>query len=505
MKNGLLVHGITDRLSVIYNRIRMGEPIKFRIIFRVISSNLFIVSGFLLFCTLIASHYSEEMAPLFLSAMMSLVVGFIFHLFSRGARTDVQITRKDAYLTVTTSWLIISLAGTLPYLLSGSIPRFTDAFFESISGFSTTGASILTDIEALPKSVLLWRSLTHWIGGIGIIVLVIMVMPSLKIGGYHLFTLESSLQEKIQPKIKAVGVRLLMIYLALTFMEIGLLLLGGMNLFESACHSFGTVATGGFSPKNSSIIGYSPYIQYVIMLFMFLSGVNYLIHYSLVKGDFNRIKANDELRFYIAVVFIIGLLIAIPLHFILGKPVEVSIRESYFQVISIISCTGFASADYMQWPAYAWTLIFLAMFLGGSTGSTAGGIKMARHLIVLRNIGRSFKAMVHPNAIMRIQINDRGIDDATNNSILSFIFLYFLVFVMGTLMMMLHGLDFQVSASSVATCMAGIGPGLGSVGPVGNFAHIPDTAKMILSGLMLLGRLEIYTVLMLFTREFWKS
>lgn len=483
----------------------MGEPLRFRIIFRVISSNLYIVAGFLLFCALIAQHYREEEAPLLIPALVSLAGGFLLHLFTRGKRNEIQITRKDAYVTVTASWLIISLAGTLPYLLSHSIPSFVDAFFESISGFSTTGASILTDIEALPKSVLLWRSLTHWIGGIGIIVLVILVMPSLKMGGYHLFTLESSLQEKIQPKIKAVGLRLLMIYLALTFLEIVLLLLGGMNLFESACHAFGTVATGGFSPKNTSIIEYSPYIQYVIMIFMFLSGVNYMIHYALVKGDLKRIKSNDELRFYIAMVFIIGLVISLPLHFTMGKPVEESIRESYFQVISIISCTGFASADYMLWPAYAWTIIFLAMFLGGSTGSTAGGIKMARHLIAVRNLQRYFKTMVHPGAVMRIQINNRGLDEVTNSSILSFIVLYFLVFIIGTLLVMIQGLDFQVSASSVATCMAGIGPGLGSVGPVGNFAHIPDSAKLILSGLMLLGRLEIYTVLMLFTRELWKS
>lgn len=483
----------------------MGEPIKFRVIFRVISNNLFIVAGFLLFCALIARYFREEEAPLLIPALVSLAGGFLLHLFCGKMRNEVQITRKDAYVTVTASWLIISLAGTLPYLLSHSIPSFVDALFESISGFSTTGASILTDIEALPKSVLLWRSLTHWIGGIGIIVLVILVMPSLKMGGYQLFTLESSLQEKIQPKIKAVGIRLLMIYLALTFLEMVLLLLGGMNLFESACHAFGTVATGGFSPKNTSIIEYSPYIQYVIMLFMFLSGINYMIHFSLVNGNFNRIKANDELRFYMVVVLLIGLVIAFPLHFTMGKPVEESFRESYFQVISIISCTGFATADYMQWPAFAWAIIFLAMFLGGSTGSTAGGIKMARHLIVFRNLQRYFKTMVHPGAVLRIQINKRGIDDALNNSILSFIVLYFLVFITGTIMIMLHGLDFQVSASSVATCMAGIGPGLGSVGPVGNYAHIPDTAKLILSGLMLLGRLEIYTVLMLFTRELWKS
>ncbi len=254
----------------------MAEFINLRIIFRVLSRNLLISAVALTLCAIASLGFRERPEPLLISAVVALMLGGISQLASVSRRKTGIIHRKDAYLTVTLSWLIISLVGSLPYMISGYIPSFVDAFFESMSGFSTTGASILSDIEALPKSLLLWRSLTHWIGGVGIIVLVIMVMPSLHIGGYHLFTLESSLQEKIQPKIKAVGFRILMIYLYLTIAEIVLLLFGGMSLFESACHAFGTVATGGFSPKNSSIIGYSPYIQYVIMAFMLFSGVNYV-------------------------------------------------------------------------------------------------------------------------------------------------------------------------------------------------------------------------------------
>jgi trk system potassium uptake protein TrkH len=374
-----------------------------------------------------------------------------------------------------------------------------------MSGFTTTGSSILTDIEALPKSVLFWRSLTHWIGGIGIIVLVIVVMPTLQIGGYHLFTLESSLQEKIQPRIKSVGNRLLFIYVVLTGSEIILLLLGNMSLFDSVCHAFGTVATGGFSPKNTSIANYSPYIQYVVMIFMLLAGTNFVIHYYIIKRQFAKARNNEELKIYYFIVFSLGILIAAALYFIMGKPLEESFRESFFQVISIITCTGFASADYLLWPTFAWILIFFAMFLGGSTGSTAGGIKMARHLILFKNIRRIFNQMLHPKAILTIRLNKNTLSEELNSSILTFVLLYLIIFMVGSVIMLALGIDAKTATSSVATCMAGIGPGIGSVGPTGNFAHLPEIAKLLLTFLMLVGRLELYTVIMLFTRTFWSK
>ncbi len=475
------------------------------IIIRVISRCLFIIAIALILCAGIAFYYQEETGPFLLPALVALIVVFIAHLATLRKEKEKTIHRKEAYLAVTISWLLVSLAGCLPFMLSGYIPSFVNAFFESVSGFTTTGASILTDVEILAKSILFWRSLTHWIGGIGIIVLVIMVMPSLHISSYQLFTLESSLQEKIQPKTITVGYRILIIYCTLTFLEIILLSLGGMNLFESTCHAFGTVATGGFSPKNSSIINYSPYIQYVIMFFMLLSGINYMIHYSLIRRNFNKIRKNEEVRFYLMVVFAIGSFITISLVYYLHKPFEQAFREGFFQVISIITCTGFASADYMQWPAFTWFVIFLCMFLGGSTGSTAGGIKMARHLVLIKNFQRLFRQKIYPNAVSAVQLNQNRVEEATNKSILTFILFYFILFLCGSVALMLTGLDGMVASSSVATCMAGIGPGLGSVGPVGNFAHLPDLAKLILSGLMLIGRLEIYTVLLLFTPEFWKN
>lgn len=483
----------------------MNSSINFRIVFKVLSNNLLIIGVALFACIGVAIAFSESYQPFIWSSLISISLGTLLYFTTRKQHENENIHKRDAYLTVTLSWLMIALAGSLPYLFSGTIPRFTDAFFESVSGFTTTGSSILTDIEILPKSILFWRSLTHWIGGIGIIVLVIVVMPTLRIGGYHLFTLESSLQEKIQPKIKSVGNRLLIIYLILTFAEVVLLLVGGMNLFESLCHAFGTVATGGFSPKNDSIASYSPYIQYVIMIFMLLAGVNFVIHYYLYKRDFKKVKDNEEVKFYLAVTFAFGFILTLALFLKMNKPLEESFREAFFQVISIITCTGFATADYLLWPSFAWTLLFLAMFLGGSTGSTAGGIKMARHLVLFKNFQKMIRQIISPKAIFLIKLNKNTISDESNNSILTFITVYLIIFAVGSVLLSLTGVDGISSSSAVATCMAGIGPGLGTVGPVSNFAHLPETGKWILAFMMLLGRLEIYTLILLFAPDFWKK
>ncbi len=477
----------------------------YSITLKVISRNLFILSIALIGTSLVGLMCSEDMKPFLVSSLISLFIGGSLSLITRKQIIQHSIQKKEAFLTVTLSWLIVSIVGCLPYLFSGSIPSVVDAFFESMSGFSTTGASILTDIEILPKSILFWRSLTHWIGGIGIIVLVIIIMPTLQMGGYQLFTLESSLQEKIQPKIKAVGRRIFLIYLLLTFAEVILLCLGGMNLFESLCHSFGTVATGGFSPKNSSIIEYSPYIQYIIMVFMLLAGINFVMHYYFIKGDFRKLKENNEFWFYLFVVALIGIMVTLVLFLYRNKPLEESFREAFFQVISMITCTGFASADYLQWPVIGWSIIFMTLFIGGSTGSTSGGIKMVRHLVVLKNGSRLFKQMLNPNAVIPIKLNKKSLSQENNNSILTFISLYFIVFLIGSMMLVALGLDGKTASSSVATCMAGIGPGIGTVGPVSNYAHLPDLAKLILCILMLMGRLEIYSVLALFSGKFIKK
>lgn len=476
----------------------------FKVVFHLLMRILFISAMALVSCIPLALIYGEAISPFVFTAFIALFVSGL--LYSLGGRHEIDtFSRREAYLSVSLSWLIISLVGALPYLFSQAIPSFTDAFFESVSGFTTTGSSILTDIESLPKSILYWRSMTHWIGGLGIIVLVIVVMPSLNIGGYNLFTLESSFQEKIHPRIKSVGLRLLYIYLLLTLFEVVFLLLGGMNLYESVCHAYGTVATGGFSPKNTSLAGYSPYLQYVVTVFMVLSGTNFVIHYYAVKREFKKIKQNEELRFYLGVILVAGLFVTAFLYLHTDRDLELAFRESFFQVVSIVTCTGYATADYLLWPTIGWVVIFFLMFFGGSTGSTAGGIKMARHMVALKNVNHAFRKLISPNAIIPLRINQRAVSYEDNNSILTFIMWYLLLFLFGSLIMILLGSDIATSASSIATAMGGIGPGLGTVGPASNFAHLSELSKITLTVFMILGRLEIYTVIMLFTPWFWEN
>ena len=473
------------------------------IILRILSTILLIEIVSFLFCLPVVFIYHESPSPFILSATATGVLFFVFYIVSRKADYE-KISNRDEFLAVTLSWVIFLLLGALPYIFSGTIPSFVNAFFESTSGFTTTGASILTDVESLPYSILFWRSLTHFIGGIGIIVLVIIILPSLRITGYQLFSLESSLKEKIHPKIKAVGFRILFIYLGLTLAETVLLNIGDMNLFDSICHSFGTIATGGFSTKNNNLQFYSSYNQYIVMIFMFLAGTSQVVYYYLVKFNFKKVKQNEELWFYIAVVIVSGAIATIILFINSTRTFEEAFREGYFQIVSIITCTGFASADYLLWPVTGLLLIFILMFSGGSTGSTSGGIKMARHLLILKNISGVFTKLKHPNSLLTIKLNGKILNENANISILSFVILYIFLFIIGSLIIVALGVDPVTASGSVASCMAAIGPGLGKVGPMSNYGMLPESAKVILSLLMIIGRLEIITVFAIFTRSFWK-
>ena len=473
------------------------------LIIRILSTILLIETISYLFCLPVVFLYKESPSPFFWSAAVTLFLSAICYIISRGADSD-KFSNRDGFMAVTLSWVIFSLLGALPYLISGTIPSFIDAFFESTSGFSTTGSSILKNVEILPFSILFWRSLTHWIGGLGMIVILIIILPSIRATGYQLFSLESSMREKIHPKTKAIVFRVLFIYLGLTLAEIILLNIGEMNLFDSICHSFGTVATGGFSTKNNSLAYYSSYSQYIVMIFMFLAGTSQVIYYYIVKLNFKKVRQNEELWFYIAVSLIAGTIATIILLVNSTRTFEESFREGFFQIISIITCTGFTSSDYNVWPGAALLLIFLLMFAGASTGSTGGGIRMARHLIVVKNIKNIFVKLNHPKSISFIKLNGNSVAENTNISILSFVVLYLFLFVLGTIIIVITGVDPITAASSTATCMAGIGPGLGSVGPMSSFANIPETAKVVLSFLMIIGRLEIITVFTIFTRTFWK-
>ncbi|MBE0680161.1 MAG: TrkH family potassium uptake protein [Bacteroidales bacterium] len=471
---------------------------------RILSTILLIAAGFFLVCLPVALIYNEPVQPFLLSSAISVALALFIRILTRKADPG-QISNRDTFLIVAIAWILFSLAGTLPYLISKAIPSFIDAFFESTSGFTTTGSSILQDVESLPYSILFWRSLTHWIGGIGIIVLVILILPSLQITGYHLFSLESSMKEKIHPRTKGIVYRVLLIYTGLTLLEIVFLLIGHMNLFDSICHAFGTVATGGFSPKNTSLSDYSPYIQYVIAVFMFLSATSYVVYYYTLKGNFSKVFKNEEFWFYLFVVAASVVFVTLTLYSKTDRNFELSFRHAFFQVISQITCTGFATTDYMAFPAIGMFFMFLIMFLGGSTGSTTGGIKMARHLISMKNLRNSFVKIHHPNAVIPVRLNGRIVSDGVVNQMMVFISLYLIIFVIGNLIMQLTGISILEASGASASCLAGIGPGLGASGNVGNYAHFNSTAKVTMMLLMILGRLELFTFLSILTRAFRRN
>jgi trk system potassium uptake protein TrkH len=481
-------------------RMKLINPL---LIIRILSTIFLIAAISFLFCLPVAFIYRESPYPFIWSAVTSISLAGICYLISRGA-DSAKFSNRDGFLAVTLSWVIFSVLGSLPYMISGTIPTFIEAFFESTSGLSTTGSSIVRNVEILPYSILFWRSLTHWIGGIGMIVILIIILPTIRATGYQLFSLESSMKEKIHAKTKAIVFRVMFIYLGLTLAEIILLWVGDMNLFDSICHSFGTVATGGFSTKNDSLAYYSAYSQYIVMVFMLLAGTSQVVYYYIVKLNFKKVKQNEELWFYIGVTLIAGTIATLILHVNSARTFEESFREGFFQIISIISCTGFTSTDYLIWPGAALLLLFLLMFAGASTGSTGGGIRMARHLIVLKNIKNIFVKLNHPKSISFIKLNGKSVAENTNISILSFVVLYLFLFVLGTVIIVFTGVDPVTAASSSASCMAGIGPGLGSVGPMSDYSGIPEIGKVVLSLLMIIGRLEIITVFTIFTRTFWK-
>jgi len=473
------------------------------IILRILSTILLIETISFLICLPVAVIYKEPLYPLFLSAAFTGLLFIILRIITWNEET-AKLSNRDGYVAVTLSWFVFSIMGSLPYLISGTIPSFIDAFFESASGFTTTGASILQDIEILPYSILFWRSFTHWIGGLGIIVLVIIILPSLRITAQQLMGLESSLKEKIHPKTKSVGLRLLFLYLSLTIFEVFLLNLGEMDLFESICHTFGTVATGGFSTKNISIAAFSSYSQYVISVFMVLSGISFIAYYYMIKMQFKKVKNNEELWFYLGTVLVAVIIIVGILYAKSTSSFEVVLREGIFQTISIITTTGYVTADYLLWPPAAIALLFILLFAGANTGSSTSSIKMARHLIVIKNIRNIFTRLFHSNVITQIKLNGKPVSEKVNDSVISFVILYLFIFLAGTFVITLTGLDPITSASGVAATLGNVGPALGSLGPVCNYAHLPHFTKSIFILLMIVGRLEIIAVFALFTKSFWK-
>lgn len=463
--------------------------------------------GFMLLCLPVSIYYDEnEWQPLLISAIITIAAGIAAVFFTR-KRGQEQLGKRDGYLIVSMGWLSMSLFGSLPYMLSGEIPTFTDAFFETMSGFTTTGASILTDIESISHGILFWRSLTQWIGGMGIIVLTVAILPILGIGGMQLFLAESPgiTPDKIKPRINDTAKRLWLIYVILTVAEIVLLKLGGMPYFDAINHGLTTMATGGFSTKNASIAHFdSPFIQYVIIVFMFLAGTNFTLNYFALHGNPRKVLANEEFRAYAIITILFSLIIAVVIYLSSEGPAELAFRNALFQIVSLLTTTGYVTVDYTTWVPFAGMLLFMIMFIGASAGSTAGGVKVVRHIILFKNSALELRRQVHPSAVLPVRLNQKAVSPEITFNVMAFMIVYLMIFVIGAVVMGLMGHDFITSAGASATCLGNIGPGFGSVGPVDNFAHISGFGKWFLAFLMMLGRLELFTILILFSPYFWK-
>jgi trk system potassium uptake protein TrkH len=481
-----------------------------------------VLNGLFMFITLPFSVFFDEPEKwgILNAGIITVFIGLLLYFFNKPTSTNIQ--KKEGYLIVTLGWLTLSITGMLPYLLSGAIPNITNAFFETISGYSTTGSSILTDIESMPKGILFWRSATHWIGGMGIIVLTIAILPLLGIGGMQLFMAEAPgpSADKLHPRITDTAKRLYLIYVILTFAEFFLLKIAGMTWFDAINHAMATVSTGGFSTKADSIAFYNgtPLIQYIIIFFMFVAGTNFVLTYFALKGKVQKVFQSEEFKYYLFGILGISTLVALIIIFfqdqnlesilvhpeVYGKN-ESAFRHALFMVTSVVTTTGFVSADFTMWNYFATGIFFALFFTGGSAGSTSGGVKVVRHIIMLKNSFLEFKKALHPNAIIPVRYDGKTVPQTIVFNILSFFIIYMLIFIMSSVILTLLGLDFLSAIGAAASSLGNIGPAIGTVSPVDNFAHLSAAAKWFCSFLMLIGRLELFTVLILFTPFFWRK
>ncbi len=481
--------------------------INIKLVLHTIGSLLFFEAVFMLVATFVAYIYGEpDVLPLLYSSVITFTVALFSYFFIK-KDPDKQFEKRDGYLFVSLIWVVFSLFGTLPFFISGYIPTYTDAFFETMSGFSATGATILTDVEMLPHGLLLWRSLISWLGGMGIIVLTLAILPIFGIGGMQLYAAEipGPTKAKLHPRVAQTAKLLWVIYMLLTFVEVILLKIGGMDLFDAVCHAFSTMAACGYSTKNASIAYWnSPFIEYVVIFFMLVTGINYGVIYSTLKGNFKKFYQNEELRFYLLFLFGFSLITTVGLLFSENMGVESSARTATFQVVSLMTGTAFNTANYMNWAPFLWSLMCFIMLIGGCAGSTTAGLKVVRVALLLKNSYHEFKRLLHPNAVIPVKFNQKVVPSQIVTNILAFVVLYALIIIVSVLIFTSMGLGFVESIGSSISFLSNVGPGLGVFGPGDNYAQFPDAAKWYASFLMLTGRLEIFTVLFVLMPSFWK-
>lgn len=458
-------------------------------------------------------YYGDGSAyPLALSMGITIAVGGLLFLVFRdpeASRSSAAITHREGMAIVALGWFAAGFAGGLPFYLGGVFESVVDCVFESLSGFSTTGSSVLSNIEAVPRGLLFWRSLTHWLGGMGIIVLSLAILPFLGIGGMQLYKAEvpGPTPDKLKPRIKDTAMTLWKVYLLFSVIETVLLLFGGMDLFDALCHTFGTMATGGFSTRNASVAAYdSVYIDYVITVFMLIAGVNFSLHYLTLKWRPSVMLKDPEFRVFAAMITVFVVVITIAVY-VGGNYDNVadSIRYTSFQVASILTTTGFATADYELWPGVTQAILLFCMFVGGCAGSTGGGMKVMRITLLVKQSYQELFRLIHPRSVSHVKMGKIVVKEDVISGVWGFFILWIGLFVLAALIVASTGVDVVTSFAASLACIGNIGPGIGGVGPTDNFAWLPDTAKWVLTFCMVLGRLEIYTVIILFVPEFWRK
>lgn len=453
------------------------------------------------------SQKGDDMSALGISFLATFFAGLLLYFLTK-SQEKIELKHRDGFAVVTISWLAMSFFASLPYLISGVTHSFTDAYFESMAGFTTTGASVFSNLEEFPDGILLWRSLTQWMGGMGIIVFSLAILPLLGTGGMQLFKAEVPEigVEKLRPRIIDMAKSLWYIYAGMTALLALLLVVAGMDAFDAVCHSFTTMATGGFSTKSTSIAYFrNTYVDIIITVFMFLAGANFSLHFYALRGNFSRFAKSSEFKFYCMVILSAIIVVTFNTYNTQYTTIRESLRYASFQVVSIVTTTGFATADYELWPVLSQVSILCLMFLGGMVGSTGGGMKQVRILLMLKQAYREVYHLIHPHAVSALKLDDRNIPKETLGGIWGFLFLFVLIFVMAVLFMSALGVDMITSASTVVSSMSNVGPALGKAGPADNYAGIPVAGKWILIFCMLVGRLEIYTVVLLFMPIFWKK
>jgi len=471
-----------------------------------LGSLLFFLGLSMLFPLLYAIYYKEAVINTFILSMSITSLSGLLLWKSFPSKDPIGI--KEGFTVVTLGWILAAGFGSLPFLLAGTFSNFIDAYFETMSGFTTTGASVLTIIEGIPLSILFWRDFIQWLGGMGIIVLVVAILPALGAGGVQLFKSEAPGPEKdrLKPRIKETAKLLWQVYIIISALQVGCLYFTGMPLFDALTNMFGTMATGGFNPKNLSVGAYNnPVFEIIITFFMFVAGANFTLHYQVLHGNIKSLFKDKEFLFYGGVVLIAILAITTELRVYIYNSIFTALRYASFQVVSILTTTGFVTTDYDTWPAFSKCILLILMFIGGCAGSTGGAIKNIRILLLFKKANRDFHKLIHPRSVTPIRVGNKIVSEDTMNYITSFFFLYILIFVISTFIMSILGLDILSAMSSVAATLGNVGPGLGLVGPSQNYGFIPPLGKITLTLCMLLGRLELYTVLVLLIPGFWRK